>query len=146
VISVESDSARAAQTADLCERLGVRCVTVIEADAASADLGGGYDRALVDPPCSDLGALASRPDARWRKSPEQIDRLAKLQSEILAQAADAVRPGGVVVYSTCTISRRDNDQVVEGATSLAVDEVLRVRPDRDRTDGFFIARFRRGGS
>ena len=69
----------------------------------------GFDRVLVDAPCSDLGALASRPDARWRKSPRAIERLAGVQRRILARAAAALRPGGVLVYATCTISRRENE-------------------------------------
>ena len=93
IVAVELDPARARRLRELCERLGVACVRVVEADAASADLGGGYDRILVDPPCSDLGALASRPDARWRKSPQLIERLARIQEAILARAATALRPG-----------------------------------------------------
>ena len=95
----------------------------------------GYDRVLVDPPCSDLGTLASRPDARWRKSPRRDRRLAELQAEILARAASALRPGGTLVYSTCTISRRENeDQVAAAARAasasagLGVEDLGRARP------------------
>jgi 16S rRNA (cytosine967-C5)-methyltransferase len=165
LVSVELDPDRAARIDELCDRLGAGGVHVEVADAASADLGSGYDRVLVDPPCSDLGTLASRPDARWRKSPELIARLARLEREILANGAAAVRPGGVIVYSTCTISRRENEDVVADALdaepSLAADDLgvthgslasphdrrfLQTRPDRDRTSGFFIARLRRGGT
>jgi 16S rRNA (cytosine967-C5)-methyltransferase len=164
LVALELDANRAARTADLCRKLGVACARVEVADAASADLGSGYDRVLVDPPCSDLGTLASRPDARWRKSPELIERIAVLQGEILANAAAALRPGGTLVYSTCTISRRENEDVVAAALdddgSLATDDLgasygalasphdrrfLQTRPDRDRTSGFFIARLRREG-
>ncbi len=69
VVAVERDGGRAGQIAELCERAGARNVRVEVADAATADPGRGYDRVLVDPPCSDLGTLASRPDARWRKEP-----------------------------------------------------------------------------
>jgi 16S rRNA (cytosine967-C5)-methyltransferase len=140
-------------------------VQVVVADARD-DLGGGYDRVLVDPPCSDLGTLASRPDARWRKSPPLIAELAGLQGEILARGAASLRPGGALVYSTCTISRSENEQLVSGALSAAppglrADELgserprlasphdarfLQTRPDRDGTDGFFIARLRREGA
>jgi 16S rRNA (cytosine967-C5)-methyltransferase len=142
VISVESDPERAAEVAAQAERLGLRSVTVVEADAAPAGgspgagarLGEGFDRVLVDPPCSDLGALASRPDARWRKSPATIERLAELQSRLLEGARRALRPGGTLVYSTCTISARENERQVEGEHSI------QIRPDRDRTTGFFICR------
>src|SRR5207249_304829 len=70
---------------------------------------GSFDRVLLDPPCSDLGTLQSRPDVRWRKDPELIERVAAEQAELLEAAAEQVRPGGVLVYSTCTISARENE-------------------------------------
>ncbi len=136
VISVENDAERAAEVAGQAERLGLRSVTVIEADATEAGLTG-FDRVLLDAPCSDLGALASRPDARWRKSPATIDRLVEVQAQLLDRARQALRPGGTLVYSTCTISRRENEDLLGGG------EHWQVRPDRDRTTGFFIGRLRR---
>ena len=164
--SVELRAQRASMVADFAARLGATIVETVEADAASpGDLGGGYDRVLVDPPCSDLGTLASRPDARWRKDPGDPARVAELQGEILARGAEALRPGGTLVYSTCTISARENEEVVapflDGAgerLGLRADPLgerypelasgrdprfLQVRPDRDGTDGFFIARLTR---
>jgi 16S rRNA (cytosine967-C5)-methyltransferase len=139
VVSVELDERRAAQVVELSGRLGVGIVQVVTRDARDAH-GGGYDRVLVDPSCSDLGTLASRPDARWRKSPEQVRELAGLQREILSSARRELAPGGALVYSTCTISERENEAVV-AASGLEPDgEPLRTRPDRDGTDGFFIAR------
>ncbi len=140
VISVELDPARAAEVAAQAERLGLRNVTVVEADATAPALPTGFDRVLVDPPCSDLGALASRPDARWRKSPKAIERLAELQEEILANGMRLLRPGGTLVYSTCTISRRENEGVVGDS-----GESVRIRPDRDRTTGFFVCRLSKDG-
>jgi 16S rRNA (cytosine967-C5)-methyltransferase len=166
-ISVELDPARAAEVAEQARRLGLRSVTVIEADATDVELASGFDRVLVDAPCSDLGALASRPDARWRKSPRSIERLADLQDSVLSRAIAALRPGGTLVYSTCTISRRENEDRVASlleasaaaeVPSLSVDDLgalapglasshdrhcLQFRPDRDRTTGFFICRLRR---
>jgi 16S rRNA (cytosine967-C5)-methyltransferase len=163
IVAVEADPGRARELGELCERLGASRVRVIEADASRDDLGGGYDRVLVDPPCSDLGTLASRPDARWRKSPERIAGLSRLQGEILERGAAALRPGGTLVYSTCTISRRENEERVTRALQtpslrLRADDLgaehptlasapdgrfLQTRPDRDRTDGFFITRLQR---
>jgi 16S rRNA (cytosine967-C5)-methyltransferase len=137
VISVESDPSRAEEVAAQARRLGLRSVTVIEADATWPAPGGGFDRVLLDAPCSDLGALASRPDARWRKSPAAIERLVGIQAELLRRAWEAVRPGGVLVYSTCTISARENEGQVDGG------ERWQLRPDRDRTTGFFICRLKR---
>lgn len=167
VISVELDPERAGEVAGQASRLGLRNVTVIEADVTELTLEPGFDRVLLDPPCSDLGTLASRPDARWRKSPRSIERLADVQHRALLAAARMLRPGGALVYSTCTISRRENeDQVAmllaaaaEGqAPALELEDLgtrapglaapaeprcLQLRPDRDRTTGFFLARLRR---
>lgn len=166
VISIERDSERAAEVAAQAGRLGLRSITVVEADAAAAPMAPGFDRVLVDPPCSDLGALASRPDARWRKSPRAIERLAELQGEILIRGLEALRPGGTLVYSTCSISHREGEARIEAleewasggdAPAFSVDDLgalapglaardprcLQLRPDRDRTTGFFICRLRR---
>jgi 16S rRNA (cytosine967-C5)-methyltransferase len=166
-ISVELDPARAAEVAAQARRLGLRSVTVAELDAAQTPMAPGFDRVLVDAPCSDLGALASRPDARWRKSPRTIERLADLQGRLLEKAAAALRPGGTLVYSTCTISVREGEERLAAlldaaaageAPRLSVEDLgslapgfasphdsrcLQLRPDRDRTTGFFICRLRR---
>jgi 16S rRNA (cytosine967-C5)-methyltransferase len=141
------------------------CVRVEVADAVQwspgAD-GGDFDRVLVDPPCSGLGTLQSRPDRRWRATFEAVQELADVQSRILAAGADRVAPGGTLVYSVCTISRREGEMVLErflrerpefAAEDLgerlaewreaAVGPYLQLLPSRDRTDGFFIARCRR---
>jgi 16S rRNA (cytosine967-C5)-methyltransferase len=161
LVSVESDPRRAEEVTALCSRAGVGCARVEVADAAEADLGAGYDRVLLDPPCTDLGTLASRPDTRWRKSPETRRRLAALQRRLLVRAARALRPGGTLVYSTCTISALENEAVATALPDYAEVEAddlgaahprlasrrdrrfLQLLPERDRTTGFFVARFRR---
>ena len=110
VVAVERHAGRAAALERTAERMGASCVRVRVADAAEPQEPGAYDRVLVDPPCSDLGTLASRPDARWRKTADQPERLARTQGAILRAGADALAPGGTLVYSTCTISPAENEQ------------------------------------
>jgi 16S rRNA (cytosine967-C5)-methyltransferase len=145
VVAVERDPGRARQIEELAARAGARNVRVEVADATAAAPGQGYDRVLVDPPCSDLGTLASRPDARWRKDPAAIERLAAVQSAILARGLEAMASGGTLVYSTCTISERENAGVVRGSGPPPERwRVTETRPDRDGTDGFFIAKVGEG--
>jgi 16S rRNA (cytosine967-C5)-methyltransferase len=122
----------------------------------------GYDRVLLDPPCSDLGTLQSRPDARWRKEPDQVRDLSRIQGGLIESAARHVRPGGSLVYSTCTISPSENEEQVHKflarhpdfeADDLAAampefrhpraPRFLQLLPHVQGTDGFFIARLRR---
>ncbi|HEX8714827.1 MAG TPA: hypothetical protein VF706_04585, partial [Solirubrobacteraceae bacterium] len=71
-----------------------------------------FDRVLVDPPCSGLGTLQARADLRWRVTPEAVAQMAGEQAAILGAGAQALRPGGVLVYSTCTISPTENEQLI----------------------------------
>jgi 16S rRNA (cytosine967-C5)-methyltransferase len=71
-----------------------------------------FDRVLVDPPCSGLGTLQARADLRWRVTPEGVSEMARAQAAIIAAGAGALRPGGVLVYSTCTISPIENERVI----------------------------------
>jgi 16S rRNA (cytosine967-C5)-methyltransferase len=109
---------------------------------------GTFDRILVDPPCSGLGTLQSRPDLRWRARPEATRELASLQTRILAAGARALAPGGTLVYSVCTISRAESEDVIDAFLRDHADYTLERRiqllPHRDGTDGFFIARLSRG--
>jgi len=162
VVAVERHSGRADALRRTAERMGCVTVTVRTSDATVPQEAEAYDRILVDPPCSDLGTLAARPDARWRKAPEDPARLARIQGEILRAGATALKPGGTLVYSTCTISPEENERVVEAflaeRTDFALDPpevsvwehprvpgLVQTLPHRDGTDGFFIARLRRKG-
>jgi len=125
-------------------------VRVVNADVRELD-ESGFDRALVDAPCSGLGVLARRPDLRWRARP-----LPELQLELLQAAAERTAPGGTIVYAVCTLNADENEAVVDDS-GLEVDpltgewpqyahparpEFLLTMPHRDRTSGFFIARLR----
>jgi len=91
-----------------------------------ADEPGAYDRVLVDAPCTGLGALRRRPESRWRRTPADLAGLTGLQRELLASALDAVRPGGVVAYVTCSPHLAE--------TQLVVSDVLKKRDDAERLD------------
>ena len=126
VDAVEVDEARAEALRKTAERLDARGVRVIHADGRRlpSELAG-YDRALVDAPCSGLGVLAARPDLRWRAK-----SLPELQKDLLRAAVERTRPGGTVVYSTCTINAAESEDVVDAIVAdgtVAIDAVPRGR-------------------
>jgi 16S rRNA (cytosine967-C5)-methyltransferase len=148
VLAVERNRRRAGALLRTAERLGASNVRVELGDAASTRPEGSvFDRVLVDPPCSGLGTLQAHPDLRWRTSPEAIAELSQIQAAILAAGAQALRPGGVLVYSTCTISAAENERLIDAFLGsnpdFGLDETLMTLPHRDRTAGFFIARLHR---
>jgi 16S rRNA (cytosine967-C5)-methyltransferase len=103
---------------------------VVEADVL-AFTEGGFDRILLDPPCSGLGVLAGRPDARWRRTEEAADELAGLQRSMLEHARSLLAPGGRLVYSVCTLRREECEGVAPGGSYLL--------PHVEGSDGFYIA-------
>jgi 16S rRNA (cytosine967-C5)-methyltransferase len=149
LVAVERHPGRAQALQRTLRRMQVSCATVRVGDAGEeSDDARAFDRVLIDPPCSGLGTLQSRPDLRWRVNPERIAALATGQARILRAGAIATRSGGTLVYSVCTISRAESDDVVDAFLSAHPDFVAegpyrRTAPDRDGTDGFFIARLHR---
>jgi 16S rRNA (cytosine967-C5)-methyltransferase len=148
VLAVERNRRRAGGLARTALRLGADNVTVEVADAErERPEGAVFDRVLVDPPCSGLGTLQARADLRWRVTPAQVAELVDVQSKILAAGAAALRPGGVLVYSTCTISSNENERLIaaflDSHPEFGLDEVAVTLPHRDRTAGFYIARLRK---
>ncbi|HEY7379983.1 MAG TPA: transcription antitermination factor NusB [Gaiella sp.] len=152
VVAVEVNEARAEELEANVRLLRASHVRVVRADGRDLppDLTG-FDRALVDAPCSGLGVLASRPDLRWRAEP-----LPELQLELLHAAIDRVRPGGSVTYSVCTVNADESEAIVD-ATGLEPDplgpewprfahprrpEFLQTLPHVHGTSGFFVARLR----
>lgn len=118
------------------------------------------DRVLADVPCSGLGILRKKADLRWKKQPQQFAGLMEIQGQILASAAEAVRVGGEIVYSTCTTEVGENEAIIEQFLSSHSDfelldagqrmpcvkkneKMINMRPFSDQTDGFFVALLRR---
>lgn len=163
VLAVERSRTRAAELRSTARRLHAGSVRVEISDATlPRPEGAVFDRVLVDPPCSGLGTLQARADLRWRITPEHVSQMAQAQSAILTAGARALRPGGVLVYSTCTISPAENERQIElfldRNPDFALDDLCNVQqihshprapkvlltmPHRDHTAGFFIARMRR---
>jgi 16S rRNA (cytosine967-C5)-methyltransferase len=152
VVAVELHEGRARELEENVRRLGATNVRVVNADglALPSELTG-FDRTLVDAPCSGLGVLAARPDLRWRAQP-----LPELQLALLRAAAERTKPDGTIVYSVCTLNRDENEAVVD-ASGLEPDdlgaewpafrhpkrpECLLTTPHRHGTSGFFVARLR----
>lgn len=158
ITATDSDPQRLERLRENMRRHGAGGVTVV----AWEEVLGVYDAVLVDAPCSNLGVLRRRADARWRVQPETVREMAAVQEELLTRAAELVRPGGVLVYSTCTILPDENDGVVaaflEGHPGFAPEDLPADIPDTFRdgvgvarslpwvhaVDGAFAARLRRG--
>lgn len=96
-----------------CQRLGLRCIHSLVGDATTIALDGQFDRIFVDAPCSGLGVLRRHPDAKWRKTPSLIDSMQRQQSAILAHVSRFLKPGGVLVYATCSTEPEENQEVVQ---------------------------------
>jgi 16S rRNA (cytosine967-C5)-methyltransferase len=147
-------------------RLGLKSIRTIRGDMTKPVVDGQrstYDRILVDAPCSGLGTLRSHPEIKWNRDVSDLTRLHCLQGKILAQAADNLKSDGILVYSTCTLSAVENENVVEEflqrhrefvledaanflpdqAKQLVRGKYFMALPHRHDTDGFFAARLRR---
>ena len=153
VVAGDVHPERASLVRRTAQRLGVRVLTLAQ-DATALALRGGFDRVLVDAPCSGIGSARRRPELLWRPQRAELSRLAKLQVRIAAAAADALLPGGRLVYSVCTFPRAETDAVcdalvrhrpelqpasIEGPDGAATR--LRLWSHRHGSDGMFVAAF-----
>lgn len=157
VIAVDINPRRLEMVRESAARLGNTIIDTVDlvATAARGAVDGFFDRVLVDAPCTGLGTLARRPDTRWRKARSDVERLHGLQRALMAEGSRMVAPGGLLVYSTCTISRRENHDVVLGFLDGAEGEGYELVPtgespgftmlfaDTHGCDGMFIAVLRR---
>jgi 16S rRNA (cytosine967-C5)-methyltransferase len=144
VVAADPSPARARLVVANRDQLGVTLPVVVADATASPYRDGAFDRVLVDAPCSGLGVLRRRPDARWRIDADAPDRLAALQVRILEDAGRLVAPGGALVYSVCTLTHPENQGVVDAVDLLGfeLERTETMVPDDD-ADGMYVARWRR---
>lgn len=149
VLALDISPRRLRQVADNARRLGARGVMPVAADGTTCDrlVSQPCDAALVDVPCSNTGVLSRRVESRWRLSEARIRELADLQLRLLAAAARAVRPGGRIVYSTCSLEPEENEGVVERLCQSQPDcelaQATTYLPHETKDDGGYIALLRR---
>lgn len=154
--------------AEQATRLGLESITSVTGDAldlANRYEPGSFDRVLLDAPCSGLGVIRRKPDLKWAKTPDDVGEIAALQRKLLDTASGLVRPGGVLVYSTCTIEPKENEETIESFLSSHSGFVMddddsrfpekvrkhamfrgggvQILPQHFHSDGFYIARLRR---
>jgi 16S rRNA (cytosine967-C5)-methyltransferase len=166
VVAVDRDEHGLAHLRQAAQRLGLRCIRTVPGDVAEfvSARGDLFDAVLLDAPCSGLGTLRQHPEIRWRRTPASIAEVAHTQRRLLDAIVGAVRPGGVVVYATCTLTTIENESVVEDflaahgdfnlqdprpylspTARLFVDDtcLFRTYPHSQGLDGFFAARLQR---
>ena len=161
VLAFDREPARLARVGEAAARLGVVIVEALggTVEARAPAFRGACDAVLVDAPCSNLGVLRRNPDAKWRRRPEDLAAGADRQRTILEAAATMLKPGGRLVYATCSLEPEENDEVTKAFLAahpdfaldpppafpipLDMDGALRCLPHRHGTDGFTAVRFRR---
>jgi 16S rRNA (cytosine967-C5)-methyltransferase len=148
VIACDVEDRRLRILAELCGRLGLSIVEPrrLHPERNEEPPAGPFDAILVDVPCSNTGVLGRRPEVRWRLRPEDFRRLVPLQTKLLIQAAERIKPGGAVVYSTCSIEPEENQHVVRTVLQAMPDLTLEAEQDQvpgKPADGGYWARLRR---
>ena len=161
ILAFDREPARLARVAEAAARLGITIIDAREGqvEALAPEFRTACDGVLVDAPCSNLGVLRRNPEVKWRRQPAELTQASRRQSGILAAAATMVRPGGRLVYATCSLEPEENEEVVRAFLAANPDFAsdppaefplpleaggwLRCLPHRDGTDGFTAVRFRR---
>jgi 16S rRNA (cytosine967-C5)-methyltransferase len=160
VVAAEASERRLHTLSALCARWGATNVALVRADALRPPFALPFDAVLLDAPCSGLGTLARHPDIRWRLGPDDIVRHARRQRQLVETLGAHVRPGGRLVYATCSVEDEETVEVVhpfltahrefepeelpDWARPFADGPFVRMSPSRHRGDAFFAARLRRG--
>ncbi|MGB3512656.1 MAG: 16S rRNA (cytosine(967)-C(5))-methyltransferase [Microcoleaceae cyanobacterium] len=161
IFAIDKAASRLKKLQQNAERLQLQSISIFTGDTRKfSDFINQADRVLLDVPCSGLGTLHRRVDSRWRQTLENIQELSKLQGELLETAAQWVKPGGILVYATCTIHPLENEQVIEAflannyeweiepptfdfMVSPSVQGWVKVWPHREQMDGFFMVKLKR---
>jgi 16S rRNA (cytosine967-C5)-methyltransferase len=163
VWACDRDASRLRRLEENAKRLQLRSLQIQKGDSRQlSQFSQVADRVLLDAPCSGLGTLHKRPDIRWRQTPEKLAQLSLLQEELLTQTATWVKPGGILVYATCTLNSLENERVVQAFLNRhpdwqiqlpAVDSPtaffatsqgwIKVLPHEHQMDGFFMARLQK---
>jgi 16S rRNA (cytosine967-C5)-methyltransferase len=131
-----------------CARLGVTCVRSSRREEvrSSNPAKEQFDRIVLDAPCSNTGVMRRRVDLRWRIRPEELGRLREVQLELLRDAASRLKPGGTLVYSTCSLEPEENGDVVKQIlserTELKLENERELLPFADAVDGAYVARMK----
>jgi 16S rRNA (cytosine967-C5)-methyltransferase len=115
------------------------CARVALDASAPLPFRGNFDRVLIDVPCSGTGTLGRNPEIRWRLQPSNLEELHRKQVEILRQALTVLHPAGRLVYSTCSLERRENEDVVQEVPLVKILETKHRIPGVEPGDGFFAA-------
>lgn len=160
LLAVDDDAHKVAQTQARLDQAGFAPVELVTADATALRATADADLVLLDAPCSGLGILGRQPEARWRKNPDDPQRMSALQRALLTAAAGCVKPGGALVYAVCSTDRREAEDVIDSFLQSGeafqrdgmparyepfltpAGDVL-VPPGIDGRDGFYVARLKR---
>jgi len=149
IVAEDSDNDRLERVRQNAQRLGATCIRLAKVQERKSIASGLFDRVLVDAPCSNTGVMRRRVELRWRIQPAEVRRLSELQLALLQQAAQRVKPGGVLVYSTCSLEPEENGAVmkrfVEATPGAALESERELTPINDGVDGAYVARLRVGG-
>jgi len=167
IVALDNQGWKLTRLLENSQRLQISCVEPVEMDVLELDPSGElspFDRILLDAPCTGMGVLRRNPDIKWKVRPKDFRRLHLIQRQMLSRLAPLLKPGGVMVYATCTLSFEENELTLKGFLSEHADYylesarpylppgcggvvnragMLQTWPQKHGVDGFYAARLRR---
>jgi len=161
IVAIDIRKMRALELHKKLKLFGVKNTSLIIADARMLPLNTTFDKVILDPPCTGSGTIGSRPETKWRLTKRYTKWLSNLQKKLLKQVSKVVKPGGTLVYSTCSITKNENEDIIEkflqthsdfylektepflGEPAINMPEAQRLLPDKINCEGFFIAKIRK---